>query len=469
MTSNLLLLSFFSVFPPLFSIFLALCTRRIIPSLLAGILLGSGIYAYLEHVNFFEYSVSVFLLVLLNADHICIFLFSLLMGSFVCLIQRSGGVEGFLNFVLKRNIINTGRGAGFFAFATGTLLFLEGSLSILTVGTVARPLFRKYKIANEKLAYICDASCAPIAVLLPLNGWGAYLILQFSAQNIEEPVKLLLASLPFFIYPMIAIVLCLLSIGYQWDIGFMHQCQEEAERECDAYVEAKQSPGESENQKAGRFWMPVCVLIFVAFLSMWVTGQGNIVAGNGSLSVLAAVMTAIIFSYVLYLTEHVFTIKALFKATYDGMRDLSGIVLILLLAFLLNAVCKDLQTGQTLAGIINGEFPVFLLPMMIFILSAFMAFATGTSWGTFAIMLAMALPMAIELKLYLPLIVGAIVSGGVWGDHCSPVSDTTVLSALAGGSEVIRHVQSQLPYAFIGALLSAVIFLILGLFILRIA
>lgn len=447
-----------ALLPPFLSITLALVTKRIIPSLAAGITAGILIVAMRSGQALPLYGGQVIGETLLNPDHVRIFLFSLLMGSFVCLLRRSESIEAFLAWVIKRRLVKSARGAGFFAFFIGTCLFLEGSLSILSVGTVSKPLFRKFRICNEKLAYICDASCAPIAVLLPLNGWGAYLVLQFQSQNIADPIQLLLQSLPFFIYPWIAVVLCLAAIWFDWNPGFMKRCHDEAEwaGEVDA---ASVSAFSSGSRSVSFFWVPVAAMIVTAFATMWITGNGSLISGDGARSVLASVVAAILLCYLLYLPAGILTVRGAFKATMDGIRELGGIVFILFLAFLLNRVCRDLETGSRLAGLIHEQFPAVLLPGVIFVLSALMAFATGTSWGTFAVMISVVLPMAEVLQLPLPLIVGAIVSGGVWGDHCSPVSDTTVLSALASGSDVMRHVKSQMPYALIGGAASFAIYL----------
>lgn len=450
-----------AVLPPFLSIALALVTKRIIPSLAAGIAAGILIVAFAAQQSAAGYGVFVIRETLLNSDHIRIFLFSLLMGAFVCLLRRSESIDAFLAWVIRRRLVRSARGAGFFAFFMGTCMFLEGSLSILSVGTVAKPLFRKFRICNEKLAYICDASCAPIAVLLPLNGWGAYLILQFQSQGVAEPVQLLIQSLPYFIYPWVAVMLCLVAIGFDWNPGFMKRCHDEAEwaGEIDALAE----PGQPAHKRpVFLFWLPVAVMILTAFAAMWVTGKGSLIAGDGARSVLASVVAAVALCYALYLPLGIMTLKGALKATVDGIRELGGIVFILFLAFLLNRVCRDLETGNRLAAMIHGQFPSALLPGVIFLLSAVMAFATGTSWGTFAVMISVVLPMASAMQLPLPLVVGAIVSGGVWGDHCSPVSDTTVLSALASGSDVMRHVKSQMPYALIGAALSFTVFGVLG-------
>jgi len=173
-------------------------------------------------------------------------------------------------------------------------------------------------------------------------------------------------------------------------------------------------------------------------------------------------MTSLLAALIYYQVAKVMTLGDYFKACFDGAKHLVGIVIILVLAFCMNLVCKGLGTGAYVAGYVQSHLPLFLIPALIFLLSAFVSFSTGTSWGTFAIMLGIAIPLALQLNLPLPWIVGAVVSGGVWGDHSSPISDTTVLASLAADIPHVDHVKTQLPYAFLGGALSFLLFLLLG-------
>lgn len=450
----------FSLVPPLLAITLALTTRRIILSLLGGVLVGIVCFGVSHQQSLFPYIVDAPFGVLLNKDHLRIFAFSLLMGSLICLLKRSGGIHVFLEWVSGNRIIESPLRASLFAYVMGVILFVEGSLSILTVGTVSKPLFEKYKMSREKLAYICDASCSPVAVLLPLNGWGTYLILQLKAQEIDNPVAVLISSMPYFFYPIAASIICLFVIFLKWNIGSMKLFEDKVTSLNEETANFETSK-DGNRQSVTLFWMPIVMLIFTTLLTMIVTGRGSIVAGDGALSVLVAVVASLLTASILGLKNAAMTLEETLTCWIDGAKDLFGIVMILFLAFLLNQICKDLGTGTHLGNLLKESLPLQFIPVLVFLLSAFMAFATGTSWGTFAIMLSVAIPMCVTLGLSLPLVMGAVVSGGVWGDHCSPISDTTVLSALAADCDVMDHVRSQLPYAIIGGGISALLFLLI--------
>jgi len=448
-----------SLIPPLTAIILAIWTRRVIPSLLIGVVSGALIIQNFSPIACITETLTILFDVVSDPGNARMLTFSLLIGSIVFLVERSGGVNGFVALVTHKNFIDTKKKAGFFTILVGAVLFIEGSISILTTGTVARPLFRKFKISREKLAYLADSTCAPIAVLIPINGWGAYLMTQFHNQDIKEPVALLVQAMPYFIYPIVAVILTCVAVAWNLNLGPMKAAEGRGyvDDEVDEEPVIKEHPRQSLD-----FIVPVLSLIFSLFVFMMITGKGSLIAGDGSKSILYGILTALGVSYVFYRSRGVMRTGEFIKISFQGMRHLLGVVVILALAFSMNAVCKKLQTGFYVSGILGENLPAFVIPAMIFVISAFIAFATGTSWGTFAIMLSVGIPVALHLDLNLPLVVGAIVSGGVWGDHCSPVSDTTVLASLASDCPLIDHVRTQLPYALLGGVISILLYLCAG-------
>jgi Na+/H+ antiporter NhaC len=450
--------SWLTIVPPVLAIIMAIYTRQVIPSLIVGILAGAFIIhggiltAILETVNLITAPFA-------DAGNTRIIVFSLLIGAVLQLVKVSGGVHAFVKLISSYSFMNSKRKASFASAIIGSLLFIESNISILTVGTIFKPIFQKLKISAEKLAYIADSTCAPMKVIIPINAWGAYLIAQVAAQGVENATSVFLNSILFFFYPIIAIVLVILTITFSMDIGDMKRA------EADALIDSGVAENDFIEKKEATalfFIAPMLSLVLGVFVFMAYTGDGVLTNGSGSKSVLYAVSFALLVSFVLYLWKKSFTLSELVSESFTGMGKLLEIAAILLLAFSLNALSKELGTGAYIADLLRTNLNTGIIPVLLFVVSAFVAFSTGTSWGTFAIMLSIGLPVGLELGLHLPLIIGAVVSGGIWGDHSSPVSDTTVISSLAAGTSHISHVKTQLPYAMIGGVVSAILFIIVG-------
>ena len=208
--------------------------------------------------------------------------------------------------------------------------------------------------------------------------------------------------------------------------------------------------------------LPLVVLVLMVPLSLYYTGHGDILSGSGSTSVFYSVVATLGFIYFYYVVGGHLKHKEYFKSLYAGVSDMIPIVLILLLAFLIGDVIKLLGTANYLAEIMNGNIPPMLLPLLIFIVSALTSFSTGTSWGTFSIMMPIALALGATFDMYIPLMIGAVISGGIFGDHVSPISDTTIISSMASGCDHIEHVRTQMPYALIIAGVASLLYLLMG-------
>lgn len=444
-----------SLIPPIVAIVLAIITKRVFFSLLFGVVIGSFVIDF--SLNSLFTSAEYFVNVFAGAGNTRTIIFSLLIGVIIQLVQKSGGVKAFTNYFTNDGIINSRKKAEFFAMFTGSFLFIESNISIITVGTVCKPIFKQFKIAKEKLAYIADSTCAPIAVLVPFNAWGAYLIAQLANYNVENSVEVFTSSILFFIYPIIAFVFTGLTIYFNWNLGDMkwfHEAQKNIK---------EVNTIEEEAGKMSYFLVPILTLVFGMITFMFITGDGVLTNGSGSKSVLYAILLSITLSYFLYMKDKIFTYDEFMSHSFEGIKHLLEVVLILVASFAINAVCKDLETGKFISGAVSNSVPLFLIPSILFVLSSAIAFSTGTSWGTFAIMLSVGIPIGQNLNIPMELIMGTVVSGGIFGDHCSPISDTTVMASLATECNHIDHVKSQLPYALIGGGISLCVFIILGL------
>ena len=489
---------FLSLLPPVLAIIFAIKTRQVFVSLLFGIWLG---WIILSGGNFLTgtlATIQALVDVFADASNTRTIMFSCLVGALIAFIQRSGGVAGFVNLINRFLIYLENKKIGksrkmvqLLAWATGTAIFVESSINTLTVGTVFRPIFDRLKIPREKLAYIGDSISAPTCILIPLNAWGAYIMGLIAAQGFSNPLTVLVYAFPFNFYPMLAMAMVLFVIISGKDFGPMKKAELRAQNEgkvirdgavplISADVVSLEKK-ENVKERAINMIVPISVMVGMMPLMFVFTGWGqveNISAyawyeqiffalgkGSGSTSVLYSVLTAIIVGGVLYTSQKIFTFAETIDLVFKGISGLIPLALLMMLAFAIGTVCRELGTGLYTAELSKQWLAPDFVPVIIFLVGCFIAFSTGTSWGTFAIMLPIGIPMAQALDANLYLTVAAALGGGVFGDHCSPISDTTIISSMASASDHIDHVKTQLPYALTAGAITAVLYLVLGILI----
>ena len=449
-----------SLIVPLLAIILAIITKDVIVSLLCGIFLG---FLVLNDYSFFtgfgallEGIIGIFSEGWMTKT----ILFVMLVGSIIAILKKAGAVDSFVLYLSQRSqSIDSAKGAMFLAYIIGIIIFIESSITVLVSGVVSQPLCDKNGVSREKLAYICDSTSAPVCSLIPLNGWGALLLgliaAAISSDVIEgKEIDLLVRSIPYNFYAIIAVVMVFLVIKKDIDIKPMG-----------TYRARDYIANDLAHTKANLYDMllPIGILVLLVPIILYITGEGNIFEGSGSTSVYYAVMISLLFMYLFFVPRKKLSHKGYFEAFYKGLSDMIPLGIIMILAFLIGKVIGELGTANYLSSLVNETIPPFLIPMLIFLISAITAFATGTSWGTFSVMMPISLAMGADMGLNIPLMIGAVISGGVFGDHASPISDTTIISATATGCEPIDHVRTQLPYAFIAGILAALAFLVAGI------
>lgn len=454
-------LGFFSVLIPLFIIVMAIITKDVVVSLLSGIFFGELVLHHFNPLTALVELVEGIVKLFAQGWITKTLIFALLVGGIIKLISRSGGVDGFVNYLsTKQKSIDSPQGAQFLAYFIGIFIFIESSITSLIAGTVAKPLCDKNGVSRAKLAFICDSTSAPVCSLFPFNGWGALLlgliVVALDAHVIEgEAILLLIKSIFYNFYSLIILVIVFLSIVFDINIGAMKNSKSVP------YVERDVKKGEVRS-----LWvmvLPILVLILMVPISLYYTGKGDILKGSGSTSIFYATIVTLMFSYVYYVAKGYLSHKKYFSAFYEGIAEMIPIVLILLLAFFIGDIIKELGTANYIASEIkSASVPIFLLPLLVFWVAGITAFSTGTSWGTFSIMMPIALGLAGTFDLNIALMIGAVVSGGIFGDHVSPISDTTIISSMASGCDHIEHVRTQMPYALIGAFLASLLYLLFG-------
>lgn len=461
-----------SILPPIFAIILALITKQVYISLFIGIWLGWTILSEFNPLLGLVNSIDAIINVFKEPANTRVIIFSALVGALIALTQRSGGVQGFINLISRRSFINSRRKAQIFAWAIGMSIFVESSITCLVTGTVSRPIFDKFKISREKLAYICDSTSAPVCIMIPLNAWGAYVIGLLTQVGVKNEIQLFISALPFNFYAIFAILLVLFIGLTGFDFGPMKKAELRAIHEGKVIADGAMPliadeviniPLKSDaNPKARNMIIPILTMILMMPIGLYITGNGNITNGSGSTSVLWSVMTSIFVAGFLYKIQKILSIRETIELTLKGMGGLIPLAVLMTFAFAIGAVCKELKTGEYVAHIVSKFINPKLLPSIVFLTSCFISFSTGTSWGTFAIMIPISVPAGIALGSNLSLIIASVLSGGVFGDHCSPISDTTIVSSMASACDHLDHVKTQLPYAITAASFALIFFTIFG-------
>jgi Na+/H+ antiporter NhaC len=461
-----------SILPPVLSIFLAILSRQVIFSLGFGIWMGYCIYESTNPLVGAALALDGVIGVFSDAGDTRVILFTLLVGALIATIEVTGGVRGFISLLQRNKWVSNGRQAQWLAYFTGIFIFIESNITLLVAGAVSRPLFREYKLSAEKLAYIIDSTSAPVCVLLPFNAWGAVIIGLLMSVNIENPIETFIGAIAFNFYPIAVLIVCAFAILRNVDIGPMRAAQSRARDLSQVVPEVETKSVEEEvsdkNSKGAAIFMlgPIIVLVICMPLFLLLTGNGSITEGSGSTSVLWAVMSALFFSWALTLINRVASVATLKRAFLSGTSDLLPVATTLLLALALGDVANLLGTGPYIAQLARETLPLISLVPLMFIISSFIAFSIGSSWGTFAIMIPIGLNIALALDVSTSLFLAAVLSGAVFGDHASPISDTTVVASMASGSDHISHVRTQLPYALISGVIATIGFLVTGMLVL---
>lgn len=403
-------------------------------------------------------TIEALITVLSDPGNARLMLFALLVGALMAYMRYSGGVSAFVHKLVARGIASNARQSRLLAYFTGVGIFIESNLSVLTAGILSRGLFDKFKISRAELAFIIDSTSSPICILLLMNGWGAYVLGLISAYDLtENPVTVLMQTIPLNFYAIFILLIVLFTIVTGKHLGPMRLANQQLNK-IDGHDEPEVAP-----TKARYMLLPLLTMIVSMVGFMYWTGNGELSQGSGSKSVLYATALSCLVAYGLLLTSRQYNHQQLVTIGYKGMSELLGLVTILLLALALGHSMKELGTGGYISGLVAQNLPLWLIPAMMFLAGAIISFTTGTSWGTFAILIPIGMPLVVNLGLPPSLVLAAILGGGVFGDHCSPISDTTAVSAVAAGCDLLEHTRTQLPYALIAAGAALGMYVILGI------
>ncbi|PKL07298.1 MAG: sodium:proton antiporter [Spirochaetae bacterium HGW-Spirochaetae-7] len=487
-----------SILPPLLTIVLAVVTKDVVVSLFLGILSGTLIAAggnpYYALIRLSDLIANT----LADGWNIRIMLFTILLGLMVGLLSKSGAAYSLGDWAGKR--VKSRTGALLFTWAFGLIIFFDDYFNSLTIGTCMRPLTDAKQISRAKLAYILDSTAAPVAILAPISGWVAFVIGTYKAMPEWQSLGVgeftfFLRSIPYNLYAIFAVFMVLFITITHKDFGPMARSEERAIKGLGLYDEAKygvvvsqvESKVHTQNAKPFDFLIPIAAVIFIALFFFPMTTWMNAVDGDSiknvgqamaaiplgqafndtdsSMALMYALIFATAFGYVYFIARKLLDIKAAGEALLDGFRAMVPAAMILTLAWALGTVIKTpgseggVGLGLYIAEVVvGGNFPISFLPVVVFILSAIISFAAGTSWGTMGIMVPVSVPIIVQLAKMAgispadavnatALTIGAVMGGSVFGDHCSPISDTTILSSTGAAAPHLEHVATQLPYA----------------------
>lgn len=462
-----------SILPPLIAIILALKTKEVYSSLFAGVFSGMLIYCFETGNSIIEAVRMVLDMVAYKiGDNGYMILYLSLLGSVVMVVTMAGGSRAYGKWASGK--LKSKRSAKVATALLGCLIFIDDYFNCLTVGTVMRPITDKHKIAREKLAYIIDSTAAPICIIAPISSWAVAVASEVGG---EGGLNVFMQTIPYNLYALLTLFMVAVMCVTDFDFGKMKKVVEEAERrEYDEEEEAKEMEGVKISAQ-GRVYdllIPMVVLISCSILGMayvggffqgvdFATAIGENPTAGLTLGALAALLTAL----ALYIPRKLVTFREFMNGITAGVKLMVSAVMILALAWSLSGVCREMiGTGEFVSGLVSSSnVSLSIFPAIIFAVAAFLAFSMGTAWGTFGILIpivAMICEGSAEGAAILIPALGATLAGSVYGDHCSPISDTTILSSAGAKCEHIRHVETQIPYATLVAAVSLAGYVIAG-------
>ena len=466
--------TFWALIPPVVAIVLALITKEVYSSLFVGILVGGLFYSGFSFegtiVHIFEDGI---IGVLSDSYNVGILVFLIILGAIVCLMNKAGGSAAFGRWASDH--IKTRTGAQLTTVALGVLIFIDDYFNCLTVGSVMRPVTDKHNISRAKLAYLIDATAAPICIIAPISSWAAAVTCFVEG---EYGLSLFISAIPYNFYALLTIVMMLTIAVLNIDFGSM-KIHEDNAKKGDLFTTPDRPYGEAtELEDTGKgtvkdLLIPIIALIICCVIGMIYTGGffegADFVTAfsNSDASVGLAIGSAfaLVITILLYVSRRVLGFKECMDCIPEGFKAMVPAIMILTFAWTLKSMTDSLGAAEFVAALIKGSAAgiVNLLPAIIFVVGCLLAFATGTSWGTFGILI----PIVVDAfqatnPTLMTIAISACMAGAVCGDHCSPISDTTIMASAGAQCNHVNHVSTQLPYAVSVAAISFITYIVAG-------
>jgi len=472
---------FLSLLPPLVAIILCFITKQVLASLFIGIWIGATILIGWNPIGGVTKTLGYIVENAADSWNATILLFDFVVGGLIGLIYLSGGAQAFVKSVTTK--VKNARDGQFAAWLFGLVIFFDDYANTAVVGNAFRAVSDKLRMSREKFSYIVDSTAAPVASLALISTWVGYEVgligdaIEGTSVTIT-PYTIFLHSIPYRFYSIFAIILVLTIALSGRDYGPMLKAEYRARTTGKVFRDgATPLSGGSElrvlkdvPQKTMNMVVPIVVLVGVSIFGMWWTGGGTsaesftaaISDADAMTALLWGASFAVIVAIIMYKAQGIGTLGDMMDAFIDGAKMMVLANLILLSAWSIGSVCSEIGTAPYVVEAAKGVISPLLLPMIIFIICNLISFATGTSWGTMAIAMPIAVPLALSLGVPLPLGISAVLTGSVMGDHCSPLSDTTIMSSMFSGSDHMDHVKTQIPYALTAAGVAILAYLVAG-------
>lgn len=457
-----------SVIPPLVAIALALITKEVYSSLFIGILSGMTIYVIAAHESFVAIFSHLFDMMSEKiADNAYMIIFLALLWAVITLVGKSGGMNAYGRWAQKK--LKSKRMTRLATALLGVLIFIDDGFNCLTIGTVMRPIYDRQKISREKLSYIIDATAAPVCIIAPVSSWAVAVASEVSETN---GFNIFLRTIPYNLYALLTIIMVLFICISGKDFGKMKAAEANIAEISEEEISAQNEEAENGKGRVIDLVLPIVVLIICAILGMAYVGGffsgtpfSQAIGENPTAGLSLGAFAGLVTAFIMYIPRKIIRPKEFIESIVHGIGSIVPPMLILILSWSLGGVCRQMiGTGEFISGFISSSnLPLQLLPFAVFVIAAIMSFSMGTSWGTFGMLIPIVTMICAAAggDLLVPTL-GATLAGAVYGDHCSPISDTTILASTGAQCDHIKHVETQIPYATLVAVMCAVGYLIIG-------
>ena len=472
--------TFLSLLPPIVAIVLALITKEVYSSLFTGIVVGGLLYAggNAEHAfNTILYHEEAGLIPnLTDLSHVSVLVFVVLLGTLVVLMNRSGSAQTFGKWAEKH--IKSRVGAQLATILMGILIFVDDGFNCMTVGSVMRPMTDSHKVSRAKLAYLLDSTAAPICIIAPISCWAAAVSYAVPEQYHINGFRMFLETIPYNLYALTTLFMLFLLVLRKTDYGPMRLHERNAIKG-DLFTTGENSYAEEEtvtqvpNAKLSNLIIPVVILIVCCIAGMAYTGGlfdgesliDSFANADSARGLVMGSLIGVLITFWLYMNRRVMKFKDFMNAFPAGFRSMCAPMIILILSWNLSGVTRLLGAADFVHTVVESSAASLqmFVPAAIFVISVFLAFSTGTSWGTFTILIPIVCAVFPATSEMLVISISACLAGAVCGDHCSPISDTTIMSSAGAHCNHINHVTTQIPYAMTAAAVSAVGYLAAGI------
>lgn len=464
-----------TIVTPMVTILLAIFTRQVILSLLLGILVGFTVIYDHNILLGINGTLDGIINTFASPGNTKTILFMVMIGGIMRLVVVTGGVRSLVKLLTnKTRLIKNKKAVQLMAMIITSLIFIESSINQLIAGASTKTLAKKYGVSPEKMSYIVQTSCVSVCSSAMINGWGAAMMgvigVQISKGLITgEPFEILAGSMVFNIMAWFSLASVLFYIFSNVSWGPMKKADLRAEQQALTLLSAEETEQDDEDiiehpncHTSLNFFIPILSTVLMVPIALYITGNGDFSKGSGSTSVYWGVMFGTLVSFVWFLARRVLNIETFFKELYIGYASMVKISSVMILAFLMGTVSSDLNTGAYIAEITSGVIsPAFSIGF-IFLISAVMSLATGTSWGTFAIMIPIGVQLGLSVGMTVEYMIGAAIAGSIYGDMTSPISSDAIVASMATDCDHIEHIRTQMPYATVTAAFALMVYLYLG-------